>query len=1127
MTDKKASSSATAMKRAYLAMEEMQRRLDAYERARSEPIAIVGAGCRFPGGVGDVEDYWELLRTGTDAVGDIPPDRWDMERLYSEEPGSPGRMSTRSGGFLQGIEKFDHEFFGISHREAVPMDPQQRLLLEVTWEALEHAQVPPDSLAGSATGVFVGLSSSDYSNRVFADLEAVDLHSGTGNSHSVAGGRLSYLLDLRGPSVSVDTACSSSLVTVHQACQSLRLGECDLALAGGVNALLSPHVHIAFSQLPEMLSADGRCKTFDAGANGFIRSEGCGVVVLKRLSDAVRDGDRVLAVVRGSAVNQDGRSSGLTAPNGAAQRAVLEQAVRAAGIEPGQVAYVETHGTGTKLGDPIEVEALADVYGRAEGPTLYLGAAKTNLGHLEAASGMAGLIKAALCVDRGLIPPNLHFTRLNPHIDLDGTRLAVPTGPTPWPEQEGRRTAGVSSFGFSGTNAHVIVEQVPDRPAPAQEEPARPRCVLSLSAKSESALLKLARRYQERLTGSGPEEAAAVCHGANTGRSHLPYRLTAVGSGADELAERLADHVRGDIVNGLVHGDAGAGPARDDVVFLFTGQGSQRAGMAGELYRTQPTFRRTLDQCAEILRGVLDIPLQRILWPDDPSSGLLDDIEYAQPALFALEYSLATLWRSWGVEPAAVAGHSLGEYAAACFSGVMSLEEGLWLTAERARLLKRLSDDGAMAAVFAPESVVAEVLGGFEPSQVAIASVNGPSNVTVSGHADAVSAVCAAFQERRVFAEQLRISTSSHSPLVEPVLEPLRRLLEKVTFSPPRIPLVTSTTGQLLPWDTAPDAEHWLRHTRGAVLFERSVRTLYDMGHRTFLEVGPAPVLLGLVREIVPRDDKTVLTLPSLRASAEDWDTLLDSVGRLHVRGGDIDWVAFDQHWSFPRVELPSYPFDGVRCWIESPAPVAADPVGPGAAHSGRPERGHAGHRRDGGRTGGGSGRGTANGNPAGRSATGGRPRQARPDSLLPTAQELLDLPEQKRAEVLLSRLLDTVRTVMGKRSSTSLGPDRPLPQLGLDSLMAVELRNEIQARLGVSVTVADFLKGATVRSLAEHILAHLPGSATGSSGPAGDGSGDTAIRRVARTGDSGDVSGAISDDVLAELLDQVEGEER
>lgn len=917
--------SASTLKRAYLTMERMQRRLDAYERATSEPVAIVGLGCRFPGGAVDADTYWNVLSKGIDAVTEVPADRWDADAFFSEKP-APGKVSTRSGGFLDHVDRFDHEFFGISRREALFMDPQQRLSLEVAWEALENAGLAPSSLAGSRTGVFMGVASFDFATETLHHPLDYTAHATTGFAHSVLPGRISYTLDLRGPSVAVDTACSSALAAVHQAAQSLRSGECDLALTGGVNVILSPLPSVSFSQFGRMVSVDGRCKAFDASANGYVRSEGCGVIVLKRLPDAVRDGDNVLAVLRGGAVGQDGRSAGLTAPNGSAQRDVLRRAVAAAGVEPHEVTFVEAHGTGTRIGDPIEVEALTDVYGREQGAPFYLGSCKTNIGHPEAAAGIAGLIKVVLSLQHAQIPGNLHFQQLNPDISFDGTTFTVPTELTPWPAAGGRRIAGVSSFGFSGTNVHLILEEAPERTGPPADD-TRPVSVLALSAKSESALAELAGRYRDRLSAEGPGSAADFCHSANTGRSRFRHRLAVTGSTKRELAAGLAAFTGGEP---LAESTA-VGEARDrDVVFLFTGQGVQRAGMARGLYESQPTFRKALDRCAEILRPLLAKPLLAVLHPEDPESQEVNETGYAQPAVFAVEYAMAELWRSWGVEPVAVMGHSFGEYVAACVAGAMSLEDGLKLTVARSRLMQTLSESGAMAAISASELEVAEEIADW-PDRISVAAVNGPANTTISGDRELVERVCAVFSEREVRAKILHITTSSHSPLIEPVLEPLRRAAEEITFTPPRIPLVSNLDGRLWQWDEAPDAEYWCRHARRPVRFAAGVSTLLGMGYRTFIEVGPAPTLLGLVGDMLPASHDALL-LPSLRPKQDDWQVLSAAVAQFHAHGGDLDWHGFDADHTRTRVPVPTYAFEQTPVWRE-PRHRGADAqgYGPGA----------------------------------------------------------------------------------------------------------------------------------------------------------------------------------------------------
>ncbi|MEV5988021.1 beta-ketoacyl synthase N-terminal-like domain-containing protein [Streptomyces sp. NPDC052051] len=678
MSQPAATKSSPVLKRALTAIDRLQRELEAARRGRTEPIAVVSVGCRFPGGVHDADSYWRLLAEGVDAIREVPADRWDTDAYYHPQVGRPGKMTTKWGGFLDRIDEFDAAFFGISPREAEAMDPNQRLVLEVAWEALENAGYA--DLAGSRTGVFVGVINSDYGLQRFSRPDDLTPYAVTGTAHSIVSGRLAYLLDLRGPAVSIDTACSSSLLAVHLACQSLRTGDCDMALAGGVNVILSPLATIGFSQFG-MMSPDGRCRTFDAGANGFVRGEGCGIVVLKRLSDAVAAGDEVLAVIRGGAVNQDGRSTGLTAPNVLSQRELLRRALETSGVEAGQVSYVEAHGTGTTLGDPIEVEALADVYPAAPGAEWHLGSVKTNFGHLEAAAGIAGLIKVVLALRHRSIPPHLHFERLNPHIAVDRPPFAVPTELTEWTPRDGRRIAGVSAFGLSGTNVHLLVEEGPGR-APATADERRPLNVLALSARSEAGLRLLVERHRDRLGRAAQAPVADHCYSANTGRSHFPHRLAVVGGSAAELDAALAGVLDRSAPNGAASTDG----REPEVAFLYSGAGTERPGMAHALYESAPVFREALDRCHELLRGDLDVPLLDVLFPKDPGTPHLDRPTLAQPALFAVQYALTELWHAWGVRPAAVFGHGPGEIAAAHTAGVMSLEDALRLVTRRARL---------------------------------------------------------------------------------------------------------------------------------------------------------------------------------------------------------------------------------------------------------------------------------------------------------------------------------------------------------------------------------------------------------------------------------------------------------
>jgi myxalamid-type polyketide synthase MxaB len=880
----------------------------------SEPIAVVGMGCRFPGGADSPDAFWRLLRDGVDAITEVPADRWDVDAFYDADPEKPGKTYSRWGGFLGPVDRFDAGFFGVAPREAQAMDPQQRLLLEVAWEALEDAGLAPDKLAGQPGGIYVGASVTDYLRLLdaTADPAQVDAYTATGNSFSVLAGRLSYFLGLHGPSLVVDTACSSSLVAVHLACQALHRGECRLALAGGVNLILSPMVTLSFSRA-RMLSPDGRCKTFDASADGFVRGEGCGLVVLKRLSDAVADGDRVLALVRGSAVNQDGRSNGLTAPNALAQEAVVRSALARSGVAPEEVGYVEAHGTGTSLGDPIEVAALGAVLAanRPADRPLLVGSVKTNVGHLEAAAGIAGLMKAILAVRHGEIPPHLHLRERSPYIPWERLPVDIPTKATPWPASgHGRQIAGVSSFGFSGTNAHVLVEAAPVLPATAAAND-RPLHLLSLSARSEPALRELARRHTEYLQAHPDLAAADFCHTANVGRNHFLHRAALIGSNAAELREALAAFAAGGKPSGLVEGQVNAA-ARPKVAFLFSGQGSQYAGMGRRLYETQPTFRCALDRCAEVLREHLPRPLLEVLDPTDGAESLLDQTAYTQPALFALEWALAELWRSWGIEPEAVLGHSVGEYVAACVAGVFSLEDGLRLIAARGRLMQALPAGGVMAAVFAPVEKVAGAVAPFG-KDVAIACLNGPDNVVISGAEPAVQAVLDSLATDSIRFKRLTVSHAFHSPLMDPLLDEFEQVAAKVGYAEPRVPVIANVTGRPAGPGEMTTAAYWRRHVREAVRFAAGMEALAELRCDTFVEIGPSPTLLGMGRRCLPADSG--LWLPSLRQGRDDWQPLLESLANLYTRGVAIDWAGFDRPYTRHRLALPTYPFQRERFW--------------------------------------------------------------------------------------------------------------------------------------------------------------------------------------------------------------------
>lgn len=920
------------LKRALIAIDQLKARLAAAESAAAEPVAIIGMGCRFPGGGGDPAGLWDMLRRGVDAVTEVPPERWDVDRYYDPDPDALGKSYTRWGSFIPGIDRFDADFFGVSPREAVDLDPQQRLLLEVTWEALEHAAVAPASLAGTQTAVYVGMSAHDYAMRTVeaAGVRTAGAYTASGTAHSMASGRLSYLLGLHGPNMAIDTACSSSLVAIHLAVRSLRQREADLALAGGVGLTLSPDGAILTSRA-RMMSFDGRCKTFDASADGYVRAEGCGMLVLKRLSDALRDGDRIEAVIRGSAINQDGRSSGLTAPNGPAQEAVIRTALANAGLAPGDVSYVEAHGTGTSLGDPIEIKALGQVFGeRPRAQALRVGSIKTNIGHAEGAAGVAGAIKAVLALQHAAIPPHLHLRRPNPLIPWDQLPVTVPTALTPWDTPAGvPRRAGVSAFGFSGTNAHVVLEEAPSRPAPEADTRAGGH-LLVLSAQTRSALeegaRRLARAFEADPTLTLEAAAATLAHG----RSHLAERLALVAASPSQAHERLTAWAAGDAPVGAASGRAAPG-VPPEVVFLFTGQGAQYPGMARALYDDEPVFRAALDECLAAADGLLPRPLREALWPAPGDEALIDDTAYTQPALFAVEVALARWWMACGVNPVAVLGHSVGEYAAACVAGVFDVRDGMRLIAERARLMSALPRDGAMAAAFTGEAPVRAAMAGLEAG-VSIAAFNGPANTVISGRASDVAQVLARLAAEGIEAQPLKVSHAFHSPLMEPMLDAFEAVAASVALQPPRLALVSNLTGTRVDREVC-DPAYWRRHVREPVRFAPSVAGLLDEGLACFVEIGPTPTLTAMAQRLPAAGHAT--WLPTLRKGRPDREVLLGSVGALYVRGQGIDWSALWPAGVDRRRVLPTYAFQRERYWLDFDTAIRAEsaPAGRDTGH--------------------------------------------------------------------------------------------------------------------------------------------------------------------------------------------------
>jgi thioester reductase-like protein len=886
--------------------------------ATEEPIAIVGLGCRFPGADGP-DAFWALLRGGIDAVRDLPDDRWDPEALVDADPGAPGKMCSRAGGFLDGMDQFDPRAFDITPREAARMDPQQRLLLEVTAEALEHAGLPPATVAGRRAGVFVGISSFDYGRHLFQDRAGIDAYYGTGAALSIAANRISYHFDLHGPSLAVDSACSSSLVAVHLAMAALRRGECDLAIAGGVNALLLPDVNIAFTKAG-VLSPDGRCRTFDAAANGITRAEGAGVVVLKPLSRAVAERDHVWAVLRGSAVVSDGRSNGLMAPNGLAQQATLAAAYRDAGVAPVDVQYVEAHGTGTHLGDPIEVNALAAVLGqgRPVDRPLRVGSVKTNFGHLEAGAGIAGLIKTTLSLKHRELVPTVHFQRANPHIPFESLNVRVQDRVEPWPAPPGSAVAGVSAFGFGGTNAHVVVTEAP--PTPEEAVPADGPTLLLLSARSPAGVTRLAGRVagmaRTAPTGLSLEQLAAT---AALRRAHLPHRLAVVAGSLTDAAERLAAIAEGKPERSTTLGEVLPEASRG-VVFVFPGQGGQWHAMGRDLLATEPYFRRALERYDAVFVPMAGWSLLEELGRDEETSRV-DDITYTQPLLFAVQAALAETWASLGVHPAALVGHSMGEVTAAYVAGRLELPEALRLILHRGRIMSRARGRGTMVAVELDYDAASRLAADF-PGQLSVAANNAPTSSTLAGDPSAVAEVIRRLKERDVFCRELRVEVAGHSPHMEDLKAELRDAAGEIPTRATRAPLYSTLLASRAD-DEPLDGDYWARNMREPVRFREAVERLLEAGARVFLELSPHPVLQNALHQNAAAAGLEVVTVASLRRNADDREALLAAAGALHVHGVP---VALDRLYPRPlrTAPLPATPWEHQRCWLEPVSPPTA-----------------------------------------------------------------------------------------------------------------------------------------------------------------------------------------------------------
>ncbi|WP_372365775.1 SDR family NAD(P)-dependent oxidoreductase [Candidatus Uabimicrobium sp. HlEnr_7] len=856
-------------------------------------VAIIGMACRFPKS-NNIREFWHLLKNKKDAISEIPKERWDVDALYDSTPGKSGKMYTRWGGFVDDIDLFDAKFFKIAPREAIHIDPQQRLLLEVTWNAFEDAGIAAHSRQYRNTGVFVGISGWDYGRLQIQNLDYINHYMGVGSALCIAANRISYTFDLQGPSIAIDTACSSSLVSVHMACESLRSKACDMAVAGGVNLIISPEPTINFCQA-KALARDGRCKTFDAKADGYTRSEGAGIVILKPLAQAVADNDKIYAVIRGSAINNDGLTNGIMAPNGLSQEKVIVAAHKNAGVSPQDIQYIEAHGTGTLLGDPIEIQALNKVLNKSRSDKCRIGSVKSNIGHLESAAGVAGLIKTALTIHHKELTPNLHFNEPNKYIEWDKICLKVQTELEPWKNND--KFVGISSFSFGGTNVHAVLQN--HRPISVDEKSPRKNHILRLAAHSQEALEQMMEDYCVALYSQSNESLGNICFSANVGRGHFPHRLVVVGDTLVDICEQLTEGIEEQITKKCKR-------KKPKIVWLFTGQGSQYKNMARHLYETEPSFKKDLEYCAEKLQT--EINLLDVLY-SEADSELLNQTQYTQPAIFAIEYALAQLWLSWGIKPDYVMGHSVGEYVAACIAGVLQIDDALRLIEARGRLMQSLPSGGGMLAVFSDEKTVVDLAKDYK---LDVAAINAEQQVVMAGLLSDIDECMTVFEQNNIHCKKLNVSHAFHSYLMEPIAEEFQKLFAHITLENPKISFISNLTGKVEK-HLVTSSDYWVRHLREPVRFFDGIKVLEGEKNKIFMEIGPQPSLISLAKRCV--SSSNTYFFGSLRKENEH--EILTTTAHLYVNGFDIHWNKLYRAEQYSWVDLPLYPFQRERFWVD------------------------------------------------------------------------------------------------------------------------------------------------------------------------------------------------------------------